>query len=92
MLQLVVGMRDFYDCRELRLLQKHYDPTVAAFAKEMEASRSLRMDQQWREILKKDYSHKIFSSGNITKKKVLAEEDMEEEDLDQLLDQAFGSD
>ena len=84
-------MRDFYDCRELRLLQKHYDPTVAAFAKEMEASRSLRMDQQWREILKKD-SHKIFSSGNITKKKVLAEEDMEEEDLDQLLDQAFGSD
>ena len=85
-------MRDFYDCRELRLLQKHYDPTVAAFAKEMEASRSLRMDQQWREILKNDYSHKIFSSGNITKKKVLAEEDMEEEDLDQLLDQAFGSD
>ena len=73
---------------ELCLLRVHYDPTVAAFAREMEEAKSLRMDQKWREVLKRDYSHKIFTASRLTKKK---DEEMDEEDIDDLIDHAFES-
>ena len=88
----MVGVWNDDKFRELDLLQTHYDPVVVAFAKEMGSAKSLRMDQQWREILKKDYSHKVFNSDSVTKKKVMTEEDMDEEDIDELLDRAFDSD
>lgn len=76
---------------ELCLLRSHYDPTVAAFAREMEEAKSLRMDQKWREVLKRDYSHKIFTASRLTKKREMDEE-MDEEDIDNLIDHAFESD
>lgn len=74
---------------ELCLLHSHFDPTVAAFAREMEQAKSLRMDQRWREVLKRDYSHKVFTASRLTKRR---EEEMDEEDIDALVDHAFESD
>lgn len=75
--------------RETCLLRMHYDPVVVTFVKELSATRSLKHGQHWRELLNRDYQHKIFSSGKITKKKVVDEEKMEEEDLDDMVEQAF---
>lgn len=74
---------------ELCLLHSHFNPTVAAFAREMEQAKSLRMDQRWREVLKRDYSHKVFTASRLTKRR---EEEMDEEDIDALVDHAFESD
>lgn len=74
---------------ELCLLRSHFDPAVAAFAREMEQAKSLRMDQRWREVLKRDYSHKVFTASRLTKRR---EEEMDEEDIDALVDHAFESD
>ena len=67
----------------------HYDPVVVTFVKELSVSHSLKRGQHWRELLNRDYQHKIFSSEKITKKKVVDEEKMEEEDLDEMVEQAF---
>ena len=47
---------------EICLLQKHYDPNVAAFAKELSNSRTLDTNQKWREVIKRDYKHTIFNN------------------------------
>lgn len=58
----------------------------------MEKEKSMRMEQNWRELLKKDYSHRIFTMEKLTKKKEIREDTEDEEDMDVLLDEAFGSD
>lgn len=75
--------------RELCLLRVHYDPVVVTFIKELSVSHSLKQGQHWRELLNRDYRHKIFSSGKVTKKKVMDEEHMDEEDIDEMVEQAF---
>ena len=52
----------------------------------------MRMEQNWREMLKKDYSHRIFTAEKLTKKKVIREDTEDEDDMDVLLDEAVGSD
>lgn len=74
------------------MLEHVSDPHIIAFVKELEASKSMRMDQHWREMLKRDYSHKIFTAEKLTKKKVVQEDPDNEDDIDLLLDTAFGSD
>lgn len=58
----------------------------------MEKEKSMRMEQNWRELLKKDYSHRIFTMEKLTKKKEIREDTEDEDDMDVLLDEAFGSD
>ena len=52
----------------------------------------MRMDQHWREMLKKDYRHKIFTVEKLTRKKKINENPENEEDIDDVLDEAFGYD
>ena len=80
--------------RELCALDRIYDPIVRVFVKELEMSKSMRMDQHWREMLKKDYTHKIFTTEKLTKKKkIQMEDEMEDEDdIDEMVEMAFGSD
>lgn len=59
---------------EIVLLQKHYDPNVASFARELSNSKTLNTNQKWREVLKRDYTHRIF-----TEKKTVTQRKMEEE-------------
>ena len=68
------------------------DPNILVFVKELEASKSMRMDQHWREMLKKDYRHKIFTVEKLTRKKKINENPENEEDIDDVLDEAFGYD
>lgn len=78
-----------FDFRELCLLNRVSDPSILVFVKELESSKPMRMDQHWREMLKKDYSHKIFTAEKLTKKKVIKEDPENEEDIDELVDAAF---
>lgn len=68
------------------------DPAILSFVKEMEKDKSMRMEQNWREVLKKDYTHRIFTAEKLTKKKEIREDTEDEDDMDVLLDEAFGSD
>ena len=63
--------------------------------KEFGEKRSRGRDEMWKEMLKKDFGHKIFSIKSVTKakeRKQGSEEEEEEEDIDELIDDAFGSD
>ena len=74
-------------------MDRIYDPVVRVFVKELELSKSMRMDQHWREMLKKDYTHKIFTTEKLTKKKMKVDEELEDEDdIDEMVEMAFGSD
>ena len=62
---------------EIILLQNHYDPNVAAFACELNNSKTLNTNQKWREVLKRDYRHRIFTERiNVIQKK--KEEEVED--------------
>lgn len=78
--------------RELCMIHRVSDPNILVFVKELESSKSMRMDQHWKSMLKKDYRHKIFTVEKLTKKKQIKENPENEDDIDELLDQAFGSD
>ena len=85
-------LEDNLTYREICLLLHISDPTILSFVKEMEKEKSMRMEQNWRELLKKDYSHRIFTMEKLTKKKEIREDTEDEDDMDVLLDEAFGSD
>lgn len=85
-------LEDNLTYREICILLHISDPTILSFVKEMEKEKSMRMEQNWREMLKKDYSHRIFTAEKLTKKKVIREDTEDEDDMDVLLDEAFGSD
>ena len=85
-------LEDNLTYREICLLLHISDPTILSFVKEMEKEKSMRMEQNWREMLKIDYSHRIFTAEKLTKKKVIREDTEDEDDMDVLLDEAFGSD
>ena len=80
---------------ECCLLRDHYDGNVVKAVKEFGEKRSRGRDEMWKEMLKKDFGHKIFSIKSVTKakeRKQGSEEEEEEEDIDELIDDAFGSD
>ena len=55
---------------ELPLLNQHYDPNIQRSTSEYNLDKSMRVDQRWKEVLKKDYQHKIFDTKqSITKRK-----------------------
>ena len=62
---------------ELRLLNQHYDPNIQRSTTEYNLDKSMRVDQRWKEVLKKDYQHKIFDTKqSITKKKSQSDDDI----------------
>ena len=91
---------------ECSLLLSHYDGNVAKAVKEFGQRRKLAKEESWREALKKDFSHRIFSIKRVTKAKEPMrgkhgengeegeeeDEQDEEEAIDELLDDAFGTD
>lgn len=73
------------------LLRKHYDVHVVKAVNELEEGKAEGRRETWREILKKDFSHKIFSIKKVTKAKEAGEE-MDEEEVDAVVDDIFDSD
>ena len=74
---------------EAYLLKKHYDPNVVEFVKELGKNKPIPMNNRWKAVLERDFSHKMFTSEKLTKKKKF-EDDMDEEDIDALVDDEFG--
>lgn len=79
---------------ECCLLKNHYDVSVVKAVRELGEKKNMRKEESWREMLKKDFGHKIFTIKRVTKAKEKKgdSEEEDEEDIDELIDNAFGSD